>query len=134
MLMSHQGQTHKGIIAPTHATTNFTTTTVHSYISTAHYIYHFHWHYSFFYNSYYFFYQFLYTRDASQLRTCCFQTPCESSPCKNGGICQSGYTDKGYRCVCHWGFSSSHCEKGITIEILLKEIYLLTFSQRYRTD
>ncbi|XP_068736854.1 protein kinase C-binding protein NELL1-like isoform X2 [Montipora capricornis] len=38
---------------------------------------------------------------------------CETDPCQNGGVCQSGYTDKGYRCVCPTGFTSDQCEKDV---------------------
>ena len=74
-----------------------------------------------------------YTRDASLFYTCCFQNLCESSPCKNGGTCESGYTDKGYRCVCRWGFSSSHCERGIILLTPLKSRHLF-ISQRYQMN
>ncbi|XP_074620225.1 uncharacterized protein LOC141879022 [Acropora palmata] len=39
------------------------------------------------------------------------ESACESNTCENGAICQSGYTDKGYRCVCHSCFASSHAER-----------------------
>ena len=29
--------------------------------------------------------------------------------------------------MCRWGFSSSHCEKGITVKILLKQIIKLSY-------
>ena len=32
--------------------------------------------------------------------------------CKNNGICQAGFTDKGYRCLCNAGFRGQHCEEG----------------------
>ncbi|XP_068716558.1 fibropellin-1-like isoform X4 [Montipora foliosa] len=38
---------------------------------------------------------------------------CETDHCQNGGVCQSGYTDKGYRCVCLPGFTSDQCEQDI---------------------
>ncbi|XP_068739022.1 microfibril-associated glycoprotein 4-like [Montipora capricornis] len=31
--------------------------------------------------------------------------------CDNGGVCQSGYTDKGYRCVCPPGWKFAHCQQ-----------------------
>ena len=41
------------------------------------------------------------------------KSACDRAGCENGGICQSGFTDKGYQCVCLPGFTSAHCEKGI---------------------
>ncbi|XP_067048268.1 brevican core protein-like isoform X1 [Acropora muricata] len=40
------------------------------------------------------------------------ENACDQAVCENGGICQSGFTDKGYRCVCPQQFFSAHCEKG----------------------
>ncbi|XP_068736555.1 aggrecan core protein-like isoform X4 [Montipora capricornis] len=37
---------------------------------------------------------------------------CDKAQCKNGGTCLSGFTDKGYCCVCPLGFTSAHCEQG----------------------
>ncbi|XP_068670501.1 uncharacterized protein [Montipora foliosa] len=31
--------------------------------------------------------------------------------CDNGGVCQSGYTDKGYRCVCPPGWKFAYCQQ-----------------------
>lgn len=33
-------------------------------------------------------------------------------PCVNDAICQSGFTDQGYRCLCTAGYEGEHCEKG----------------------
>ncbi|XP_074607735.1 uncharacterized protein LOC141860508 isoform X2 [Acropora palmata] len=41
------------------------------------------------------------------------ETNCDGVVCENGGTCQSGFTDKGYRCVCPPGFISAHCEQDI---------------------
>ncbi|KAK2546702.1 Neurocan core protein [Acropora cervicornis] len=41
------------------------------------------------------------------------ENACDRAGCENGGICQSGFTDKGYQCVCLPGFTSAHCEKDV---------------------
>ena len=40
------------------------------------------------------------------------QNPCSSSPCLNNGICQVGYTAKGFRCKCPPPFIGEYCEQG----------------------
>ncbi|KAL9971557.1 hypothetical protein ACROYT_G017732 [Oculina patagonica] len=37
----------------------------------------------------------------------------KNPPCRNNAKCQSGFTDKGYRCLCIAGFEGAHCEKDI---------------------
>ncbi|XP_066022753.1 uromodulin-like [Pocillopora verrucosa] len=37
----------------------------------------------------------------------------ENLPCQNNATCQSGFTIKGYRCLCPPGFEGEHCEKDI---------------------
>ncbi|XP_068703490.1 uncharacterized protein [Montipora foliosa] len=32
------------------------------------------------------------------------QSACEKNPCKNGGTCQTGFTERGYRCLCSFSF------------------------------
>ena len=43
------------------------------------------------------------------------QNPCSSSPCLNGGICQVGFTSKGFRCICRTGFPERNCRPGIVV-------------------
>ena len=40
------------------------------------------------------------------------QSACVDNPCDNNSTCQSGFTDKGYRCLCTTGFKGPRCEKG----------------------
>ncbi|CAH3190828.1 unnamed protein product, partial [Porites lobata] len=37
---------------------------------------------------------------------------CDKSPCYNGGICQSGFSARGYRCLCPSGFKDFRCQAG----------------------
>ncbi|XP_074607271.1 uncharacterized protein LOC141860156 isoform X2 [Acropora palmata] len=39
------------------------------------------------------------------------ESACDRVACNNGGTCQSGFTDKGYRCVCPPCLTSAHCER-----------------------
>ena len=41
-----------------------------------------------------------------------FKNACDKVPCKNNGICQSGFTSKGYRCLCTSDFTGHDCEHG----------------------
>ena len=42
-----------------------------------------------------------------------FQNACgKNPPCRNNATCQSGFTIKGYRCLCPPGLEGEHCEKG----------------------
>ena len=49
------------------------------------------------------------------------QNACDKSPkCQNNATCQSGFTFKGYRCLCPSGYKGEHCEKGMSLSQLLK--------------
>jgi len=38
---------------------------------------------------------------------------CDTALCENGGTCQSGFTHKGYQCICPLGFTGEICETDI---------------------
>ncbi|XP_078382604.1 uromodulin-like isoform X1 [Oculina patagonica] len=38
---------------------------------------------------------------------------CSEMPCQNNAICQAGFTDKGYRCVCAAGLTGQDCTEDI---------------------
>ncbi|KAM7445023.1 hypothetical protein ABFA07_006410 [Porites harrisoni] len=38
---------------------------------------------------------------------------CAKKPCRNKATCQTGFTGKGYRCLCPVGFEGEDCENGI---------------------
>ncbi|XP_044165430.1 neurogenic locus notch homolog protein 1-like [Acropora millepora] len=42
-----------------------------------------------------------------------FVSGCDRAVCENGGTCQSGFTERGYHCVCPQGFTSDHCEHDV---------------------
>ena len=48
------------------------------------------------------------------MTTVCFfcQSNCVQNPCQNNATCQSGFTKKGYRCLCTAGFEGPICERG----------------------
>ena len=49
------------------------------------------------------------------------QSACDkSSHCQNNATCQSGFTLKGYRCLCPPGFKGESCETGISLSQHLK--------------
>ena len=49
------------------------------------------------------------------------QNACDkSSYCENNATCQSGFTLKGYRCLCPPGFKGEYCEKGMNLSQHLK--------------
>ena len=40
------------------------------------------------------------------------QSACVKNHCKNNATCQSGFTDKGFRCMCTAGFKGQNCDQG----------------------
>ena len=42
------------------------------------------------------------------------QNACSSDPCLYKATCLSGFTDKGYRCLCPPGRTGERCEKGMS--------------------
>ncbi|XP_022809519.1 neurogenic locus notch homolog protein 2-like, partial [Stylophora pistillata] len=42
-----------------------------------------------------------------------FESACADNPCEKNGTCQSGFTDKGHRCLCPTGFKGPNCKKDI---------------------
>ena len=64
------------------------------------------------------------------------QSACDkSSHCQNNATCQSGFTLKGYRCLCPPGFEGESCETGISLSQHLKwciwEIFFSDFQCWY---
>ena len=47
------------------------------------------------------------------------QSNCVQNSCKNNATCQSGFTKKGYRCLCTAGFEGPLCERGNTTSMLI---------------
>ena len=43
------------------------------------------------------------------------QSACIRNPCKNNAKCQSGFTDKGSRCMCSDGYQGQACDEGNTV-------------------
>ncbi|XP_066025899.1 uncharacterized protein [Pocillopora verrucosa] len=41
------------------------------------------------------------------------ESACITNPCKNNAKCQSGFTDKGYRCMCSVGYKGLTCDEDI---------------------
>ncbi|PFX16288.1 hypothetical protein AWC38_SpisGene19441 [Stylophora pistillata] len=44
------------------------------------------------------------------------ESDCVQNPCKNNATCQSGFTKKGYRCLCTVGFEGPLCGKGVNLD------------------
>ena len=57
------------------------------------------------------------------------QNACDKSfQCQNNATCQSGFTLKGYRCLCPPGFKGELCETGMSLSQYLKWRICETFS------
>lgn len=41
-----------------------------------------------------------------------YQSPCSNGACVENSICQAGYTNEGYRCICPTGFTGLSCSQG----------------------
>ncbi|KAL9963246.1 hypothetical protein ACROYT_G032427 [Oculina patagonica] len=41
------------------------------------------------------------------------QNPCNSDPCLHNATCLSGFTDKGYVCLCQAGYTGEYCEPAL---------------------
>lgn len=47
------------------------------------------------------------------LRILFFRIPVKAAPCPSNTICQAGFADKGYRCICHEGLhQGADCVQG----------------------
>ncbi|CAH3156264.1 unnamed protein product, partial [Pocillopora meandrina] len=50
--------------------------------------------------------------------------PCGQTPCQHNGTCQTGFTDKGYRCLCPPEYKGTNCEKRNGIDECSTGIYV----------
>ena len=41
-----------------------------------------------------------------------FKNACAKKPCHNNAVCQAGFTDRDYQCLCIPGFTGYDCENG----------------------
>ena len=58
-----------------------------------------------------------------------FQIACDkSSHCQNNGTFQSGFTLKGYRCLCPPGFEGERWEKGMSLSHTWNGVYVRFFA------
>ena len=42
-----------------------------------------------------------------------FQNACFGQPCVNNATCQTGFTQKGYRCICPVGYTGEQCQMSL---------------------
>ncbi len=57
-----------------------------------------------------------------------FKNACGKAPCKNNAICQSGFTRKGYRCLCTSGFTGEDCEHDEEYIFIFISIFNIKFN------
>ena len=69
------------------------------------------------------------------------QNACVKNPCKNNATCQTGFTTKGYRCLCFPGFTGQDCENGekknsmfATFPVCLLRICSFTYQDQVRSS
>ena len=61
------------------------------------------------------------------------QSACVTNHCKNNGNCQSGFTDKGYRCLCSAGYKGSNCGQGKQYSLYIEYISIECTSMEYES-
>ena len=47
------------------------------------------------------------------------QNFCVNNQCSSNSRCQTGFTDRGYRCVCSAGYTGEYCTEGYTLDIFI---------------
>ncbi|XP_068680406.1 C-reactive protein-like [Montipora foliosa] len=61
------------------------------------------------------------------------ENACVRNLCKNKGTCQTGFTDRGYRCLCATGFGGHNCEERVGTSSQEND-YTLLFPHRGTED
>ena len=47
------------------------------------------------------------------------QNFCVNNQCSSNSRCQTGFTDRGYRCVCSAGYTGEYCTEGYTLDVFI---------------